>query len=134
MKIGEKISVPGIGVVTITKTTPKLIATADRNKNIIVFINRYRPLIHRDQAQLILDNVNNFSGTLTPMSPLFARYPQYMETIFRGDLVEISALYKSLVKLGLEKELSLGERKILSRMKEIIEEELSAVLEKNIIL
>ncbi len=59
------------------------------------------------------------------------RYRAYMELLKTGSIVKIAYVYKALVTLQFNKDLSFGERKMLDQAKELLESEMSIVLERN---
>ena len=53
------------------------------------------------------------------------RYREYMEKIKTGSVFEVAEVYRDLLMLKLEKELSFGERKMLDTARNLLVKEIS---------
>ena len=58
------------------------------------------------------------------------RYREYMEKIKTGSIYEIAGVLRDLVSLRVDKELSFGERKMLTMVRALLMDELSLVTGK----
>jgi CarD family transcriptional regulator len=88
--------------------------------------NRLRKVMTKADAQAVAKYLTNGKLEVDDNRTWNMRYRDYMERIHTGDAQEIATVYKSLVKLAEEKDLSFGERKLADQARMLLEKELDA--------
>ena len=81
-----------------------------------------RPVISPDRIGEVLEVLR---GESEPMNPNWnKRYRENTERMQTGDILEVAAVVRNLVRTDRQKPLSTGEKKLLSTAKQILESEL----------
>ncbi len=144
--LNEKVVYPGHGVALISRIIERVVAGEVAHFYELKFLNKDMTiLIPIDNLETIgirglstKDYIESvFKIVMTPIvkSPLVElnnsswnkRNKKYQSCLRSGNLVEISKIYRDLHYLSLEKELSFGERNLLSQTELLLAEEISMV-------
>lgn len=88
-----------------------------------------RPTVSREEAQNLLDRLEEIP--VCQEGNWNQRYKDNMQRIRSGDLEQVAVVIRSLRRRDVQKNLSTGERKMLSSAKKILVSELSLVLEQD---
>ena len=88
-----------------------------------------RPTVSREEAQNLLDRLEEIP--VCQEGNWNQRYKDNMQRIRSGDLEQVAVVIRSLRRRDGQKNLSTGERKMLSSAKKILVSELSLVLEQD---
>lgn len=142
----EKVIYPGYGVAHINRVVEKKIAGTIKyffelkflNKDMIVLIpiDNEKPIgIRKLSSKECIENI--FKMLAVPFDTLLIhdmsmsnwnkRNKEYQAKLRRGDLIEIGEIYRDLQHIGLQKELSFGERALLQQTETLLVEEISLI-------
>lgn len=144
--LNEKVIYPGYGVATINRLVERLVLNKKTNFFELKFFNKdMTVLIPEDRLESI--GVRKLS-TLKELAAMFERLnmftvhdiitehnastwnkrnKEYQSKLRSGQLSQISAIYKELQLIALDKELSFGERNLFNQIEFLLIEEISAV-------
>ncbi len=146
--VNEKVVYPGYGVAIISKLVKRLIAGKQTSFYELKFFDKdMAVLIPEDRIEAVgirrlsTDaELNSMFKILTrPVKPLKQevgvnnwnrRNKKYQLDLRSGDLFKLSTIYRDLLLISLEKELSFGERNLCSKIESMLIAEISAI--KNI--
>ena len=146
--LNEKVVYPGYGVALISRKVERIVAGAittffelkffTKDMTILVPEDRLESVgIRRlSSEQSIQDMMDLLQGrackkTVTCDSGVVnwnKRNKDYQFKLRSGDILKISTIYKDLQTVGFDKELSFGERNLLSQIENLLVEEISVVL------
>lgn len=149
LKVGDRAVYPGHGVGKITSIEDKAVLGStltfysmeivESGTKIMIPKNRLksvgvRPVASKRQAEKVMDIL---SDTKTQEEPVIVgknwqkRHQSYMDKIKTGSIYEIAKVIRDLKQLKAEKkELSYGEKKMMSKAKNILYSELSLTMDK----
>ncbi|MBV8660816.1 MAG: hypothetical protein JO129_01560 [Candidatus Dependentiae bacterium] len=144
--LNEKVIYPGYGVAVINRLVERLVLNKKTNFFELKFFNKdMTVLIPEDRLESI--GVRKLS-TLKELASMFEflnmctihdiitehnastwnkRNKEYQSKLRSGQLSQISAIYKELQLIALDKELSFGERNLFNQIEFLLIEEISAV-------
>jgi len=145
--LNEKVVYPGYGVALINRKVERVVAGAittffelkffTKDMTILVPESRLesvgiRRLSSKENIQEMIDLLNGKSckklgSCEAGVINWNKRNKDYQFKLRSGDIFKISALYKDLQKIGFDKELSFGERNLLSQIENLLVEEISVV-------
>lgn len=91
--------------------------------------NRLRPIVKVADAKKVYALLAK-PQVFVEVSTWSKRYRDYMEKIHTGDVFAIAEVFKSLVVVGKDKDLSFGERKLLEHAKTLLVRELMIATDK----
>ena len=147
--LNEKVVYPGYGVALISRKVERVVAGAittffelkffTKDMTILVPENRLESVgIRRlSSDQDIQDMMDLLQGRFSKKVAVTCdsgvvnwnkRNKDYQFKLRSGDIIKISAIYKDLQTVGFDKELSFGERNLLSQIENLLVEEISVVL------
>ena len=147
--LNEKVVYPGYGVALISRKVERVVAGAittffelkffTKDMTILVPENRLESVgIRRlSTEQDILDMIDLLQGRVCKKVAATCdsgvvnwnkRNKDYQFKLRSGDIIKISTIYKDLQNVGYDKELSFGERNLLSQIENLLVEEISVVL------
>ena len=147
--LNEKVVYPGYGVALISRKVERVVAGAittffelkffTKDMTILVPENRLESVgIRRlSSDQDIQDMMDLLQGRVSKKVAVTCdsgvvnwnkRNKDYQFKLRSGDIIKISAIYKDLQTVGFDKELSFGERNLLSQIENLLVEEISVVL------
>ncbi len=143
--LNEKVVYPGHGVAQVNRIVKKTIAGAPTYFYELVFLHQDMTiLVPVDTATTIglrplssgahIDSVFSFlSEPQPPMIPETLiinwnkRNKEYKEKLQTGDITKISAIYRYLMHLSTQKDLSFGEKELLKQTELLLAEEIAEV-------
>jgi len=147
--LNEKVVYPGYGVALISRKVERVVAGVIttffelkffiKDMTILVPENRLESVgIRRLSSEQDIECMMNFlSEQICKKIPATCdsgvinwnkRNKDYQFKLRSGDIIKISAIYKDLQNVGFDKELSFGERNLLSQIENLLVEEVSVVL------
>ncbi len=88
-----------------------------------------RHLISKSDANKVMDILRQ-KNVIVDQQTWNRRYREYMEKVKTGSIYEIAEVLRDLMLLKVDKELSFGERKMLSMVRNLLMDELTLVTSK----
>ncbi len=150
--LNEKVIYPGYGVAIINRLVERLVVNKKTNFFELKFYNKdMTVLIPEDRLESIgvrklsslqelvtmFDYLQTFSVhdiiTEHNASTWNKRNKEYQSKLRSGQLLHIASIYKELQLIGLDKELSFGERNLFNQIEFLLIEEVCAVKENSVI-
>lgn len=139
-KIDDKVAYPGHGVGVILKeTNPFVVKIIETNMKILIPKDRIsdlglRPIITKEIALKLIDYIKKDYTIAYGYRTWNMRYRENMEKIKSGSIFDAADVLKDLQQRKQEQQLSFGERKMLDIVKNLIFEELTLALDKDMSL
>ncbi len=143
--LNDKVVYPGYGVATITRVFEKRIGEQITVLYELKFVNKdMMVMVPKDRCEEVgiralssEETIEEVFGLLTKPSERFKtydstavnwnkRHKEYQNKLRKGSLKEISEIYKDLKTIAKHKELSFGEKTLLSKTEGLLAEEISA--------
>ena len=149
LTLKDKVVYPGYGVAQITRILERRISNIpicffelnflNRDMTVLVPVNKVvevgiRPLSSVSNISTMfqmLSDTNKEDVNITKASNWNKRSKDYQAKLRSGNLIEISRIYRDLKFISQRKELSFGEKNLLSQTEELLVEEISLVSKIN---
>lgn len=143
--LNEKVVYPGHGVAQVNRLVKKTIAGAPTYFYELVFLHQdmtilvpvdtattigLRPLSTEQSIDSIFHFLAEPQPTIVPDALIInwnKRNKEYKEKLQTGDIAKISAIYRYLMLLGTQKDLSFGEKELLKQTELLLAEEIAEV-------
>ena len=150
--LNEKVIYPGYGVAVINRLVERLVVNKKTNFFELKFFNKdmtvlipedrlesigVRKLSTEQELTMMFDCLHNFNVCDIirehNASTWNKRNKEYQSKLRNGQLLGIASIYKELQLIGLDKELSFGERNLFNQIEFLLVEEICAVHQKQVI-
>lgn len=143
--LNEKVVYPGHGVAQVNRIVKKTIAGAAHYFYELVFLHQdmtilvpvdtatnigLRPLSTAERIAAIFTFLSEPQPPIVPDTLIInwnKRNKEYKEKLQTGDIQKISAIYRYLMHLGTQKDLSFGEKELLKQTELLLAEEIAEV-------
>lgn len=142
--LNEKVVYPGHGVARVNRIIERCIAGKKAQFFELTFLHKdmtilvpidtmntvgIRPLSTQTCINELLDTISHYTppNPNEPVANWNKRHKGYQEIIRRGNLHEISIIYRDLKYIETQKELSFGEKSLLAQTEELLTQEIALV-------